>query len=139
MPSPNPYPPPGSGRTEPGPARPQPPAADAIEARRKLTQGVADVYVPTRPRRHADDSGPRQVEFELRQLADGAVGLPVFTELDLLIAQLGEFQPWEKIAVLELLIQVSAAKVSVVVNPVAQPDLERWTAAGVEAWMRSFQ
>ena len=138
MPSPNPCPPPGSGRTEPTPAPlPQPLAAGEVEARRRVTEGVAYVYVPTRPGRPAEENGPRQVEFELRQMEDGTAGLPVFTEPQLLVAQLGEFQPWVKIAVLELLIQVSAAKVQVTVNPVAQHDLERWTADEVEAWKRN--
>lgn len=139
MPSTNPYPPPGSGWTKPSPPPAQPSADDELEARRKLTEGISYVYVPTRPRRPAEGNGPRQVEFELRRLADGTAGLPVFTERELLVAQLGEFQPWEKIAVLELLIQVSTAKVPVVLNPVAQNDLERWTAADVEAWKRNAQ
>jgi hypothetical protein len=136
MSSPYQYPPPDAGRTEPGSATDRS-LAEAIEARRKLTEGVAYVYVPTRPAK--ETSRPRQVNFELRRLADGTAGLPVFTERELLVAQLGDFQPYERIAVLELLIQVSAAKVPVVVNPVVQEDADRWSAVDVEAWKRNNQ
>ena len=109
--------------------------AEAVEARRKLTEGVAYVYVPTHPSERGE--GPREVRFELRLLADGTGALPVFTELEFLVGQLGRHQPWERIAVLELLMQVSAAKLPVVVNPVVQPDAERWTAERIEEWKRT--
>ncbi|MCO6006776.1 hypothetical protein NE236_17460 [Actinoallomurus purpureus] len=111
----------------------------AYEARKKLTEGVAWVYVPTTPSVRVQGDGPRQVEFELRQLADDTGALPVFTDPNLLVAQLGEFQPYEKIPVLELLIQVSAAQVRVIVNPVVQEDAERWTANRLDAWRRDNQ
>ncbi|MCO5972857.1 hypothetical protein [Actinoallomurus soli] len=76
------------------------------------------------------------MQFELRALADGTGVLPVFTEQELLVEQLGEWQPWEKMPVLELLIQISHAQVRVVVNPVVQEDAERWTADRVAAWRR---
>jgi hypothetical protein len=107
---------------------------EAFEARRKLTEGVAWVYVPTRPSMASEGTGPRKVEFELRQLPDGTAALPVFNEQELLTQQLGEYQPRERIAVLELLIQVSAARVPVVVNPVVQENVDRWTAASLESW-----
>lgn len=140
MSSPNPYPPPGAGG-DPSSGFPvaNPSAREAYEERRRLTEGVAYVYVPTLPGGPTVGNGPRQVQFELRQLSDGTAGLPVFTEPELLVAQLGEFQPWEKVAVLELLIQVSAAKTSVVINPVVKRDVDRWTAAGLEAWRRENQ
>jgi hypothetical protein len=115
------------------------PAHGAFEARRKLTEGVAFVYVPTQPSKPAEGAAPQAVKFELRQLPDGTAALPVFTEPELLIRQLGEFQPWAKIAVLELLIQISTAKVQVVVNPVVQEHVNRWTAADIEAWERTDQ
>src|SRR5689334_17040118 len=93
-----------------GPTGPQmgdPSERAAYEARKKLTEGVAWVYVPTAPSAPTQGGGPRQVEFELRQLADGTAALPVFTDPDSLVTQLGEFQPYEKIPVLEVLIQVS--------------------------------
>jgi hypothetical protein len=60
--------------------------------------------------------------------------LAVFTDQEQLVAQLGVHQPWVKIAVLDLLVQVSAAKVQVVVNPVLQEGVEQWTEADVKAW-----
>ncbi|GAB2865115.1 hypothetical protein GCM10027176_78590 [Actinoallomurus bryophytorum] len=134
MSSPYQYPSSGADQTGPGPDTDRS-LAEAVEARRRLTEGVAYVYVPTQPA--TETTGPRQVNFELRRLEDGTAGLPVFTELELLVAQLGEFQPWERIAVLELLIQISAARIPVVVNPVVQDGADRWTAAGIDAWSRS--
>lgn len=136
MPSPNPYPPPGPSHVE-SRAASGPSGKEALMARKKLTQGVADVYVPVRPGSIGGRDGVRRVEFELRRFADGSAGLPVFTESALLIEQLGEYQAWEKIPVLELLIQISAAKIPVTVNPVLQAGAERWTAAGIEQWRRS--
>jgi hypothetical protein len=115
-----------------GPESADPALMEAIESRRRLTEGVAWVYVPTRP--SEEGRGSYGVRFELRRLADGNAGLPVFTEPGLLVAQLGEFQPWKKIAVLDLLIQVSAAHIPVVVNPELQEGADRWSAADIEAW-----
>lgn len=109
------------------------------EARGRLPEGVAYVYIPTRPGRSSEDTGHDKVELELRRLADGANGLPVFTDLNLLVAQLGEFQPWTKIAVLELLIQISTVSMPVVINPVVTEDADRWTAERIEAWGRDGQ
>ncbi|WP_406566946.1 SseB family protein [Actinoallomurus rhizosphaericola] len=108
----------------------------AYEARKKLTEGVAWVYVPTVPSKPSEGAGPREVQFELRALADGAAALPVFTDQQMLVEQLGEWQPWEKIPVLELLIQISEAQARVVVNPVVEEDADRWTADRVETWRR---
>ena len=109
---------------------------EVYEARKALTEGVAHVYVPTRPRKPAAGEGPRPVQFELRQLADGTNALPVYTDNDLLTAQLGSFQPRQKIAVLELLLQISAAKVPVVLNPPVDAQAPRWTQADLQAWRR---
>ncbi|GAA0355493.1 hypothetical protein GCM10010151_51380 [Actinoallomurus spadix] len=108
----------------------------AYEARKKLTEDVAWVYVPTLPSKPSEAVGPREVQFELRALADGTGVLPVFTEEQFLVEQLGEWQPRERMPVLELLIQVSQSQVRVVVNPVVQESAERWTADRVAAWRR---
>jgi type III secretion system (T3SS) SseB-like protein len=129
-----PSPPFGSDRNES--TTTDPAVMEAMESRRRLTEGVAWVYVPTRP--DQEGVGSHEVRFELRQLADGNAGLPVFTELELLVAQLGDFQPWRRIAVLDLLIQVSSAHVPVVVNPILQEGADRWTAADIEAWKRNI-
>ena len=133
MSSPYQYPPSAAGGIEPGSGS----LAEAMEARRRLTEGVAYVYVPTQPSDDSEADGPREVRFELRLLADGTGALPVFTERELLIEQLGQHQPWERMAVLELLMQISAEKLPVVVNPVVQPDADRWTAERIEEWRRT--
>lgn len=94
-------------------------------------EAVAWVYVPTCPSR---ESGPQAVEFELRQLPDGTDALPVFTDPELLVERFGAFQPQEKVAVLDLLVQVSAAKVPVVVNPVLDEEAPRWSEVTLDEW-----
>ena len=97
-------------------------------------EGVAFVFAPTRPYEPAAMPDAQAVQFELRSLDDGSAALPVFTDQEQLVAQLGAYQPWVKISVLDLLVQVSAAKVQVVVDPVLQANVERWTEADLKAW-----
>jgi hypothetical protein len=104
-------------------------AADREPTTEPANDGVAWVYVPTCPSRAAESA-----EFELRQLPDGTGALPVFTDPDLLAERFGEFQPREKVAVLDLLVQVSAAKVSVVVNPVLDDEAPRWSESDLDEW-----
>lgn len=137
MSSPNPYPPPGSGSSVPGISpNTRPPGASVDETRKGMVEAIAYVYVPTRENTSTGADGLRELQLELRQLPDGTAGLPIFTDPDLLVAQLGEFQPWARIAVLELLLQVTAAKLPVVLNPKVRDDAERWTAAGFDAGKR---
>lgn len=96
--------------------------------------GVAFVYVPTRPYEPATTPEGQEIRFELRSLSDGAAGLAVFTDEETLIEQLGTYQPRARVSVLELLVQISHANVPVVVNPVLQQGAERWTEADVTAW-----
>lgn len=91
----------------------------------KPLEPPAYVYVPSYPRA----SDERQVRFQARELVDGTPGLPVFTTSEALVAQLGEFQPFEKVAVLDLLVQFSRSNVQVVVDPVLGEGVQRWTAA----------
>lgn len=98
--------------------------------------GVAFVYVPTRPYEPTASPEGQEVRFELRGLADGSAGLPVFTDEQALVEQLGAHQPRARVAVLELLVQLSRVNVPVVVNPVLQQGAERWTEADVAAWSR---
>jgi hypothetical protein len=134
MSSPNPYPPPGSGRSAPRTSpNLAPPGARADETREGAVEAVAYVYVPTRENTPTRTDGIREIQLELRRFPDGTAGLPIFTDPDQLVAQLGEFQPWAKIAVLELLLQATTAKLPVVLNPIVRDDADRWTAAGLDA------
>lgn len=98
--------------------------------------GAAFVYVPTKPYEETESSAPQPISFELRRLGDGSAGLAVYTDLQQLITQLGEYQPWVKISALELLVQLSRAeqKVAVVVNPVLADGAARWTEADLAKW-----
>lgn len=49
------------------------------------------VFAPARP---WPAGGSRDVAFEMRQLPDGSLVLPVFTSLPLLVEALGHYQPW---------------------------------------------
>ncbi|GAA4637855.1 hypothetical protein GCM10023196_093310 [Actinoallomurus vinaceus] len=109
-------------------------SAREYSALKKVSEGVAWVYVPTLPSKPDAGGGPRQVQFELRALADGTGVLPVFTEQEHLVQQLGEYQPFERMPVLELLVQLSEAQVRVAVNPVVREDAERWSADRIAAW-----
>jgi hypothetical protein len=97
---------------------------------------VAFVYVPTKPYVESDSPGPQPVAFELRRLGDGSAGLAVFTDLDRLVAALGEYQPWLKISTLSLLLQLSQAeqRVPAVLNPTVEEGADRWTEADVTAY-----
>lgn len=96
--------------------------------------GIAFVYVPTRPYEPATTPEGQEIRFELRSLSDGAPGLAVFTDEETLVEQLGAYQPRARVAVLELLVQLSPMALPVVVNPVLRQGADRWTEAGVTAW-----
>jgi hypothetical protein len=84
------------------------------------------VIVPARPRN--EESLP--VEFEIRTQADGRAMLPVFSSVAALVRELGRFQPW--VCVPWRLAEEAASRATlscVVLDPVADPSAERWTAA----------
>ncbi|MCO5968967.1 SAV_915 family protein [Actinoallomurus soli] len=112
---------------------------DVTEERQDTAPEIAFVYVPTKPYRDTGSTAPQPISFELRRLDDGSAGLAVYTDLQQLIAQLGEHQPWARIAVLDLLVQLSQVeqKVPVVVNPVLADGAERWTETDVAGWESS--
>lgn len=100
---------------------------------------IAFVYVPTRPYEPARAGEVQSVRFELRELRDGSPGLAVFTELERLVNALGVHQPYVKIAVLDLLVQVAGERISVVVNPVLEDGVPQWTEQAIQDWQRSNQ
>jgi SseB protein N-terminal domain len=95
------------------------------------SDAVAFVYVPTRPY-EPGKSGP--VEFELRLQSSGEAALPVYTDEAQLVAVLGSYQPYIRIPVLHLLVQVSQTKTSVVVNPTLNDGAERWSETTLNEW-----
>lgn len=110
------------------------PAPDSVENGPNSEGAIAFVYAPTRPYRRAERGQTQQVRFELRQLDDGSPGLSVFTTEERLVAELGIHQPYVRIAVLDLLVQVAGANVKVVINPALRQGAPRWTEADLEAW-----
>lgn len=98
---------------------------------------VAFVYVPTRPYEPVRAGEVQSVRFELRQLHDGSPGLAVFTELQILVNALGVHQPYVKIAVLDLLVQVVGERISVVVDPALEHGVPQWTEQTIQDWRRS--
>ncbi len=95
---------------------------------------MAYVYVPTRPHGPAPTDGTQHVRFELRQLDDSSPALAVFTGREQLVSALGTHQPHVKIAVLDLLVQVAGADISVVVDPELKQGVPQWTEDTVHAW-----
>lgn len=123
-----------SPRIEPDETREGNPAGDSGEP--AAESAPAHVYVPTRPYQDKATPGPQEVSFELRRLGDGSAGLAIYTELAHLVAQLGDFQPWVKVSVLELIVQLSrlTERVPVAVNPVLEEGASRWTETDLADW-----
>lgn len=110
------------------------PARDESQDDANASHAVAFVYVPTRPYRRAERGQTQHVRFELRQLDDGSPGLPIFTTEERLVAELGSHQPYIRIAVLELLVQIAEENVRVVINPRLKQGAPRWTEDDLQAW-----
>jgi hypothetical protein len=88
------------------------------------------VIAPARP-----GAGGRggELAFELRQLADGSVALPVFSTVAELVRVLGRYQPWVCVPLGTVEEAISQAGVSLMV---LDPDVDsrawRWSAASLE-------
>lgn len=108
---------------------PEAPSGDALDP--------AYVYVPTKPFDAAADPTRQHVLFELRTLKDGSSGLPVYTDRDRLVGELGEFQPHVRISVLHLLAQLS--KVTIAVDPALSRGATRWTSEDLATWRPSAE
>lgn len=100
-------------------------------------EAIAFVYVPTRPYESVTQGEAQPVRFELRRLPDGSPGLAVFTERQRLVNTLGIHQPYVKVGVLDLLVQVAGEKISVVVNPALEHGAPQWSKEAVQDWRRS--
>lgn len=105
---------------------PDPPADDDPPG------AVAFVYVPVQPPRNPN-AVPEAVTFELRSI-NGEPGLAIYTTQDRLIAELGEHQPYTRIPVLHLLVQLAHQTLPIAVDPTLQPGTERWTEQSITAW-----
>jgi SseB protein N-terminal domain len=92
------------------------------------------VFAPAHPVRRG---GRTDVEFEVRELANGTRALPVFTTTRQLIAALGPEQPWAALPLRNARALMSAAGVDqVVLDPAAQSDAWRWQHEDLEALER---
>jgi hypothetical protein len=87
------------------------------------------VMVPAHP---AADTG--MVEFEVRQLPDGSVVLPVFTTVAGLVEEFGPYQPWASIPISAARQAVAEAGVArIALDPVLGTGAWRWQANDVAA------
>lgn len=93
------------------------------------------VYVPAHPVVRA---GRRDVELEVRRLADGRAALPVFTSLDRLVASLGEAQPWVTLPLRAARALMAAAGVGeVVVDAPIAPGAWQWHEDDLATYARA--
>jgi hypothetical protein len=94
------------------------------------------VYVPAHP---VVWEGRRDVELEVRQLADGRPALPVFTNLERLVASLGEAQPWVTLPLQAARALMAAAGVTdVVIDAPVAPDAWHWHDADLAAYLHNL-
>jgi SseB protein N-terminal domain len=88
------------------------------------------VIAPARP--GAGERGGK-LAFELRQLADGRVALPVFSTVAELVRVLGRYQPWVCVPLGTAEEAISRAGISLMVlDPDVDSRARRWTPAGLE-------
>jgi SseB protein N-terminal domain len=88
------------------------------------------VIAPARP--GADERG-EELAFELRQLADGRVALPVFSTVAELVRVLGRYQPWVCVPLGTVEEAISRAGVSLMVlDPGVDSRAWRWSPASLE-------
>lgn len=89
------------------------------------------VIAPARP--GAGERGG-ELAFELRQLADGRVALPVFSTVAELVRMLGRYQPWVcvPLGTAEEAISRAGAVGLVVLDPGVDSRAWRWSPAGLE-------
>lgn len=92
----------------PSPQSPPPPEPADEEA------APAYVYVPTSDKQ---GSSPDEVRAEIREGADGAPTLAVYTSELLLDEALGNAQPRAQLAIIDVLLQISDSGISVALNP----------------------
>jgi hypothetical protein len=103
----------------------------AYELARKGTElDRWDVFVPVREKPHRDD-GPVVVQYEVRDMGEGRGAVLIYTTPEVLMAELGEFQPMVKVDVIELLRRVRG-QVPVVVNPILGSGIQKRHAPEVD-------
>jgi hypothetical protein len=102
--------------------------ADGEPAERVVPEIVfAPAHQDIRPGHDGD------VVFEVRRLADGRRGLPVFTTVERLVAALGREQPWVALPLRNVQRLMGGAGVpSVVIDPEVEPGAWRWQAGDLE-------
>jgi SseB protein N-terminal domain len=88
------------------------------------------VIAPARP---GADGRNGELAFELRQLADGRVALPVFSTVAELVRVLGRYQPWVCVPLGTVEEAISRAGVSLMVlDPGVDSRAWRWSPASLE-------
>jgi hypothetical protein len=102
-----------------------------VAARQRRSENDEIVFAPARP--DVRPGHEADVAFEVRQMSDGARGLPVFTTIQKLAAALGREQPWVGLPLRNVQVIMGGAGVDrVVIDPGEEPGAWRWQASDLE-------
>jgi SseB protein N-terminal domain len=95
------------------------------------------VIAPAHP---AFDAGHPDVVFELRDGADGAPVLPVFSSVHRLVSALGHAQPWVALPLLRVRELAGAGGIhTVILDPEVAPGTWRWHSDDLERLEESLE
>ncbi|MBO2447268.1 hypothetical protein J4573_09245 [Actinomadura barringtoniae] len=107
--------------------RPVDPRDETSPSQTGHAQEQQAVYAPVSPEKSSNGN----YQFELRRQSNGSAVLPIFTDEQLLVRTLGQYQPKIHLPLLELLIQV-AGRSPIIVNPMLAPGAEVWTRSDLD-------
>jgi hypothetical protein len=111
--------------------RPASPVEDSYPGTNRLQP--PDEVVLLAPAYPHPSTGPAEIAFETRLLSSGQPALMAFTEIDKLVGQLGAYQPWIAVGAQRLVDIARTAKVPLVLDPIVDPGVPRWTEQGLRA------
>jgi SseB protein N-terminal domain len=114
----------------------QDPGAPEQETPEQETLALPElVIVPAHP---VTEGGSREVRFELREGADGAAVLPVFSSVQRLAEALGGAQPWVALPLRKVRELAAAGQVhTVMLDPQVQPGAWRWRHNDIDSFQGS--
>jgi hypothetical protein len=116
-------------RKDPAGARQTPESAGAGSPEMELPEDQI-LVVPAHPSR--DGGAVNALQIETRLLPDGHAVAMAFTDLDKLVAALGEHQPWIAVRAGSIKGLLENSGVFVLLNPTIDAQAPRWTAADRE-------
>lgn len=93
------------------------------------------VYVPAHP---GYDNGEPTVRFELRHITDGPPVLIAFSSIDMLVEQLGNYQPWLSMSMDQLRETGQLVGIeNIALNPCVQSGSGLWTEDDLSIFQES--